>query len=100
MSKHHILLLDNVKIYREGLEEVDRAKVSIGIEALAQKNYENIKIKKLKGSIYELIVRNHRFLFFTIKKNIYIVRAFRKKSQKTPKQEIENAEKIYKMIKE
>lgn len=55
------------------------------------------RIKTLKGPIKELIVKEYRILFFIHEHIIYFVRAFRKKSKKTPLKEIEYAERTYKL---
>jgi len=58
-----------------------------------------VHIKKLRGPIQEIIVGHHRFTYFQLDSTLYFVRGFRKKSTKTPPQEIAYAESIYKIIK-
>lgn len=50
--------------------------------------------KHLTGDIWELRPGNNRVLYFFFKNNTFVLlHMFRKKTQKTPKQEIEKAEK-------
>lgn len=65
---------------------------------MEQGAFHSVYIKTLRGPIKELIVKQYRMLFFTLGYTIYFVRVFRKKSKKTPRKEIEYAERIYKLI--
>ncbi len=60
-------------------------------------------IKKLTSRIYELRTRGQeevRILFGVKGKDIYLVHAFKKKTEKTPLKEIEIAERRFKTIEE
>ena len=92
------MVLENVALFRKNLPEQDRVKINGSITAIRYGNYDNIYIKSLKGIIKELIIKRFRFIFFTDKNTIYFIGAFIKKTNKTPIGEIENAEKIYKII--
>ncbi|HAU85059.1 MAG TPA: hypothetical protein DCW90_06050 [Lachnospiraceae bacterium] len=57
----------------------------------AGRNY----VKHLQGKLWELKVLKDRVIFFTYTDNtIVLLSCFRKKTQKTPKREIEKAEKL------
>jgi len=55
-------------------------------------------LQTLKTPIRELIIKNYRFVFFINKNKIWFVGAFIKKTIKTPKVEIKNAQKLYDKI--
>ncbi|MCR4311574.1 MAG: type II toxin-antitoxin system RelE/ParE family toxin, partial [Candidatus Taylorbacteria bacterium] len=56
-------------------------------------DFQSSYIKTLRGPIKELIVGSYRLIFFISQDHtIYYTSAFRKKSQRTPKQEIDEAE--------
>jgi phage-related protein len=93
-----VIVLDEVEIFRKCLSEKDRSKINASILAIRFGEYESIYVKPLKGVLRELIIKRFRFLFFINKDTVYFVNAFIKKTNKTPKIEIENAEKIYKII--
>ncbi len=61
-------------------------------------DFTSVHIKSLKGEIKELIIKRYRIIFFIDKNIVYCIAAFVKKSAKTPKRELENAERIYKKI--
>jgi phage-related protein len=84
------------KDFIEGLSLRDTAKVKANITMMQMGCFSSVHIKLLRNVIKELIVKNYRFIFFVNKNSIYFVGAFTKKTQKTPKQEIDKAERIYK----
>ena len=57
-------------------------------------DFQSTHTKSFQGLVKELIVKDHRLLFFIIEPVIYFVRSFKKKSQKTPRHEIDYALKI------
>ena len=95
--------LYEVRVFRRVTEFVDeltytdRAKVTANIKIMEMGRFDSVYIKTLRGAVKELIVKNHRFVFFVHEHTIYLVSAFIKKTQKTPLREINNAEKIYKI---
>ncbi len=97
--KYKTEFLDKVKEFIQKLTIENQGKVAANINAIRMGQFGSVYIKTLKGAIKELLVKNYRFIFFIEKHIIYFVSAFIKKTQKAPKQEIENAEKIYKIIK-
>jgi phage-related protein len=68
------------------------------IGKLRSGNVNEVHTKQLKGAIRELIVGSHRLTYFSIGEHLYLIRGFRKKSQKTPKKEILQTERVYKMV--
>jgi phage-related protein len=62
-------------------------------------NFDAVHTKPLKGKVRELIIGRHRISYFLIGNVLYFVRGFPKKSAKTPKQEIEYAMQVYKLMK-
>ena len=84
------------KDFIEGLSLRDTAKVKANITMMQMGHFSSVHIKLLRNVIKELIVKNYRFIFFVNKNSIYFVGAFTKKTQRTPRQEIDNAERLYK----
>ncbi|MDO8492414.1 MAG: type II toxin-antitoxin system RelE/ParE family toxin [bacterium] len=97
--KYEAKFFDKVRSFIQKLTPIDQAKIAANIEAMQMGKFDSVYTKSLKGPIKELIVRKFRFIFFIEKHIIYFVSAFIKKTRKAPKQEIENSEKIYKIIK-
>jgi len=93
-----VIVLTEVEIFRKNLSEKDKSKINASIMAIRFGEYESIHVKQLKGVLRELIIKRFRFIFFINKDTVYFIGAFIKKTSKTPKIEIENAEKIYKII--
>ena len=99
-NKYLALFLEDVRIFIDMLPNEDQGKINATTIAMESGDFESIYIKTLKTPIKELIIKKYRLIFFIHKNTIYFIRAFVKKSQKTPKKEMENAEKIYKIIME
>jgi len=93
-----VIVLDEVETFRKNLSEQDKSKVNASITAIRSRKHGTVYIKPLKGTLRELIIKRFRFVFFVDKDIVYFVGAFIKKTKKTPIIEIENAEKIYKII--
>ena len=91
-----------VSEYINGLDVKERAKVSKYIEFLREHKgvLDEPYSKHIKGKIRELRVdfsnKRHRIFYFTfINKNIILLHAFLKKTEKTPTREIKIAEGNY-----
>lgn len=97
-NKYFALFLDNVKNFIGTLSNENQGKINATVTAMEAGNFESIYIKTLKTPIKELVVKNYRLIFFIHRTTIYFIGAFIKKSAKTPRKEIENAEKMYKII--
>ena len=97
-NKYFALFLDDVKDFIGELSDDDQGKINASVGAMEAGEFESIYIKKLRTPIKELIIKKYRLVFFIHKNTIYFIGAFVKKTTKTPKGEIENAEKIYKLI--
>jgi len=93
-----VIILNIVEIFIEKLSPEKEVELDASITAIRYGNFNTVYIKTLKGGIKELIIKRSRFIFFIKNETIYFVSAFMKKTNKTPKQEIKNAEKIYKLI--
>ena len=93
------LFLAHAKKYIDSIPDADQGAVKRDIEAILSGDLTTISTKQLKGPIRELRVGYHRITYFKIETNIYFVRGFRKKSAKTPKNEIEYAETKFKQLK-
>lgn len=97
IEKHYeAKIFGEVHDFIKRLSSPDRAKVAANITMLEKGQFGSVHTKSLRNAIKELIVKNYRFIFFIHKNLLYFISAFTKKTQKTPKQEIDNAEKIYK----
>lgn len=93
-----IVLFKEVENFVLDLNTQDQEKISGAINALRSKQFENIYIKKLRSEIGELRVKRFRLIFFIHQDIVYISKIFVKKSNKTPKREIDLAEKYYEFI--
>jgi len=83
----------------QGLGENDRAKIAAAVRTLELGGFQSVETKTIRGPIKELIVRSYRILFFTAKdRTIYFISGFRKKTRKTPRNEIEYAQNIFKIL--
>jgi phage-related protein len=98
MQEGKLNIHSGVEEYINELSDTERLKAEAALYALKRRIFESISVKQLRGPIRELRVRSHRFVFFEIPPQFYIVVAFRKNSRKTPVRHIEYAEKIYKNI--
>lgn len=97
-NKYFALFLDNVRNFIDTLPDDDQGKINATVIAMESGDFESIYIKTLKTPIKELIIKKYRLVFFIHQNTIYFIGVFIKKSTKTPKKEIENAKKIYKMM--
>lgn len=97
-NEFRIILLRDIETFISRLSLDDQDKISGAIEALRNKKFSSIYIKQLKGDIKELKVKKYRLIFFIHKETVYFLRIFVKKTNKTPKNEIDIAEKHYKLI--
>jgi phage-related protein len=98
LSLFRIFILERANKYLQKLPEIEKAKVLAHIAFMQQGSFENLHSKKLSGVVQELIVKQHRFLFFKKENRLYFVTAFKKQSAKTPKTEIEYAKEIFTLI--
>ena len=97
-ENHDLRILAPAKKYLAALPSREHAAALDEITALHAGDIP-VRTKQLRGPIRELIVGYHRFTYFKIASALYFVRGFRKKSRKTPRSEIEYAEKIYTLLK-
>lgn len=99
MEKRYAAIhLAAVTDFLENLYPDDKVKILAGVSKMEQGDFQSPYIKTLRGPVKELIVKRYRVIFFIHEHSIYFVRAFRKKSMKTPRKEIEYAEHVYKML--
>ena len=97
-NEFRIILLRDIETFMSYLSPEDQDKISGAIRALRNKKFDSIYIKQLRGDIKELRVKKIRLIFFIHKETVYFVRILIKKTNKTPKNEIDMAEKNYKLI--
>ena len=90
-----VSFLSKAVSFIQDIPETDRAKVIASIKML-ETDFEIVRTKILHAPVRELIVKKYRIVFFIRSADIYIVSGFVKKSQKTPKREIEYALEIIK----
>jgi phage-related protein len=93
-----VQILDRVVAFIESLDYSNQAKIMAAIRVMKSGDFETVYTKQLAGPIRELKVKQYRLLYFIHKHTMYFVGGFTKKSTKTPKQEIENAQQLYKLI--
>ena len=84
--------------YIRELPPAAQVKIAADTTLLAEDENAEVRTKQLKGAIRELIIGHHRLTYFRLEHTLYLVRGFRKKTQKTPRNEIEYAEQIYKQL--
>lgn len=94
-----VQFLSSATEYIRSVSETDQAIIAAHVECMRSGDFGSIRTKQLRGPIRELIVRHHRLTYFDFDATFHFVRGFRKKTAKTPKSEIDYAEKIYQMIK-
>ena len=97
-NKYKAIFLDEVSNFIDALGDQDKAKILASVKVMMEGDFQSIIVKSLKSPIRELAVKKYRILFFIDRNVIYLIGAFIKKTAKTPKKEIENAEKIHKII--
>ena len=99
-NKYTVLFFESVKKFVEELPNEDQGKINGAVLAIESGDFWSLHIKTLKTPIKELIIKKYRLVFFIHKNTVYFIGAFVKKTAKTPKIEIENAEKIFKKFME
>ena len=97
-GRYEARFLYKVDGFIKNLPESDRVKIASQVERMQFEAFSSLNVKMIKKALKELIIKNYRLIFFINKNCIYFIGAFVKKTQKTPRQEIINAEKIYKDI--
>ncbi len=93
--QNRIYVLRPALRYLATLPAKEQGTIQTQIDALSIGAAARIVTKQLRGKIKELIIGSHRFTYFQIGSALYFVRGFRKKSRKTPRQEIEYAQRVY-----
>jgi phage-related protein len=97
-DERHIRFLESAQDYIAQLSVSEKSRIDAHTESIRRGEERRVNTKQLRGPIRELIVGNHRITYFTLDTSIYFVSAFRKKSRKTPRQEIEYVEKVYALL--
>ena len=98
-GRFEVRVLEAAQKYIDGLSEMEPGAIRADMDAMKLGNFDSVHTKRLKDKIRELIVGRHRISYFRIGSTLYFVRGFRKKSAKTPKQEIEYAGQVYRLMK-
>ncbi len=93
-----ISLFKKVEEFILTLNPQEQAKISSSLSALGNKKFDAIYVKQLRGEIKELRVKKYRLIFFIYQNTVFVSGIFYKQSNRTPKKEIEMAEKYYKII--
>jgi phage-related protein len=93
-----LIIITEVNTFIYSLPEDDQAKIKSSLTALENRSFDSIYVKSLTKELQELRVRKYRLIFFIHESRVYIVRIFIKKTQKTPRKEIEMAERYYKFF--
>lgn len=96
--RYQVIYLDSVTDFLKELSTALEAKILASASKMREGDFHSPRIKTIRGPIKELIVKQYRVLFFVHENSIYFVRAFRKKTAKTPRGKIEYAERVYKMV--
>jgi phage-related protein len=91
-------VLDGVRKYLTSLSEKEQAVFRSAMDSLGNYGEGLVRTKQLRGPVRELIIAHHRVTYFRVGGILYFVRGFRKKSRKTPRQEIEYAERTYRLL--
>ncbi len=93
-----VSIKDDVLKFLESLSAKDVDKIMAAINAVRGKRFDSVFVKQIAGEIKELKVRKYRILFFILDNTVYFIRIFIKKTNKTPRQQIEYALKYYKLF--
>lgn len=91
-----VRILSDVYEYVAALKEAERVKIRAQIALMREGDYSTLYTKQLSGPVRELMVKQHRILYFKKGDILYFTQAFKKQSAKTPKREIDRAKDIYK----
>jgi len=92
-----IRTLDAAHRYVRSLSTSEQRNIATEITLLSEGN-PSVRTKLLRSPVRELVVGNHRVTYFKLESTLYFVRGFRKKSQMTPRKEIEYAEEVYRKL--
>ncbi|MBI3305516.1 type II toxin-antitoxin system RelE/ParE family toxin [Candidatus Nomurabacteria bacterium] len=95
-AKFSVVIMDDVLEFVEALSVKEQNKILGAINLLGNKKFKEVYVKQLTNILKELKVKKYRLIFFIHRSEIYFIRIFIKKSNKTPKLEIESASKFYK----
>src|ERR1043166_724977 len=98
-KRHRMQFLSSATEYIASVPEREQAVIAAHIEYMRSGDFKSVRAKQLRGPVRELIVGHHRLTYFQFDSVLYFVRGFRKKTAKTPKSEIDYAEKVYNMLK-
>lgn len=99
MAKFDVRIFTRAKEYIDTLPGEDQGTIAADITAMGSGDFDAVSTKQLKGPIREMITGYHRLVYFRLNQVLCFVSGFRKKTPKTPKKEIDYAEKIYKVVK-
>jgi phage-related protein len=91
-----VKVLSDVRAFINGLS--DSPRIWADIHALETPWTPALVIKKLRGKVKELVVGQCRIVFFAVGSTIYVIDAFKKQSQKTPRSVIERATDLYNQL--
>jgi phage-related protein len=94
----HLFTFEHAHSFMDALSESEQLKIAKAVAALRTQDFGSIHVKTIRGPIKELIVRKSRILFCIENETLYLLNAFSKKSVKTPRNEIEIAENIYRLL--
>ncbi len=98
MNKLGLQIFDRVTEFIGSLHEDEQVRILEDIESIRLGDFEAVYIKTLRGPIKEFIVRRTRVIFCIENETLYALRAFTKKTMKTPRREIEMAERMYSLL--
>ena len=98
MNLLNAIFLGDVMNFINNLPLTDQSKVIGAATALGKGEFQSVYVKQLRGDIKELRVKRYRLIFFIHGHNICFTRIFIKKTNKTPRKEIELALKSYKLF--
>jgi len=87
--------MDDVLDFIRSLSIKEQSKVLGAIDRLGNQKFDEIYVKHLLDNIRELKVKRYRLFFFVHQNEVYFIRMFLKKTNKTPKSEIELVLKFY-----
>lgn len=96
-SSLEIYVFEDANAYILALGDTDRAKILAHINLMSEGDYAVLRTKQLSGPVRELIVKQHRIVYFEKQGSLYFVDGFRKKSAKTPKYIIDHAKQLHRM---
>lgn len=98
VNTYTVVQLSEVTEYLQEIDTAARAAIMADIATMRTGCFEEVDTKQLDGHIRELRSGPHRISYFAHKQTLYVIQAWRKKTNKTPRKYIRYAKQISQTI--